>query len=104
MTIDPKNPPTEVWHINRERVRKGWGIQKLNPERSSWHHNALYSAFRIKGRRGAYWAEECYATEAEAREAGQKFLRILMRDERTRHAGITERLTAAQVALEGEKA
>jgi hypothetical protein len=40
MNIDKEKLPTEVWHTNRERVRKGFGVQKLEPEKNSWWHSA----------------------------------------------------------------
>ena len=104
MKIDKDNPPTEVWHINRERTRKGLGVQRLTPESNSWWHSALgHSQFTIKGRRGRYHSMECYPTYAEAHLEGARLLRIFLRDETTRHCGIMERLKEAEMALKGVK-
>jgi hypothetical protein len=104
MKIDKDKLPTEVWHINRERIRKGLGVQRLEPKPGSWWHSALgHSTFHIKGRRGVYHSIDCYATQEEAWFKATGILRRELRDETTRHCGVMERLKEAENALKGVK-
>jgi hypothetical protein len=104
MKIDRNNPPTEVWHVSRDRIRKGEGVQYLTPLSNSWWHSALrHSSFQIKGRPTRYWNTESYATCEEAVAEARRLLRIDLTLERDRHASLMKRLNKADQALKEQE-
>jgi hypothetical protein len=106
MTVDPDNPPVEVWHITLQRIREGLGIQRLLPREDSWWFsgtgNARFYAYKC---RHAYWTSDCFATK---HGAWMEAVRLL-RNERERvtesyHKSLKQLRAAEQQLEQGLKA
>ena len=102
MNIDRASLPTEVWHVNRERIKRGEGIQRLEPKAGSWWHSATgRSSFKVVGRKGDYWIIDCYPSFSEALLQATRMLREEIRVEMERHSRVTQNLKSAEMALRG---
>jgi hypothetical protein len=103
MKIDKAKPPALVWHCTRERVTRGLGVQELVPDPSTIYNGTIHTSFSVKGRKGTYWASDCYPTKSDAILACASLLRRAKREVMARYTGAMQRLQEVEDNLKGLK-
>jgi hypothetical protein len=104
LTVDPTHLPTVLWHVSLDRIRKGLGVQRLEPVPASWLFAGGHASFKMTQRKTRYWAHDCYTTEEEARAVGLAIIaKERERGKSNRRQQISKHLPAAEAALRGKK-